>query len=92
MNYTAKKPEDILPDNQDYFTDTNGNTIRKGTVAAAIANARIIESDKSSIVEKEAALAAIKDLAPILVNFGFNQFINWKNPLIQKVFDQSVKE
>lgn len=88
MNYRTKRPEDILPDEQDYFTDQNGNTIRKGTVAAAIANAGIVESNESSGEEKEAALLVIRELAPTLKNFGFNQFLSWKNPQIQKIFDE----
>ena len=87
MNYTAKKPEDILADNQN-FVIRNGQTIRKGTMAAAIANAEIFESPEASEEQKLAALDAIQDLAQSLINFGFNRFLSWKNPKIQQIMDK----
>ena len=81
------KPEDMISDEQSYF-EKNGKSIRKGTMAAALANAEIIESQHSSNEEKKTAFNALKELAPILIAFGLTRFLTWKNPTIQKIFDE----
>lgn len=81
----AFKPENMISDEQSYF-EKNGKTIRKGTMAAALANAEIIESQHSSDAEKQKAFNALEELAPILIAFGLTKFLTWKNPQIQKIF------
>ena len=80
------KPEDMISDKDNYFT-ANGKTIRKGTRAAALANAEIFESNTSSDKEKKDAFDTIKELAPTLIAFGLTKFLTWKNVEIQKIFD-----
>ena len=81
-------PEDILPDDKNYV-EKNGKIIRKGSMAAALANAKIFESPSATPQEKEAALQALTQLAPTLVAFELTHFLQWKNPIIQKIFDQA---
>lgn len=83
MSYT---PEDMIPDDKSHV-EISGKTIRKGTMAAALANAEIIESPDSTSQEKCDALNAIKELVPALKAFGLVRFLTWKNPEIQAIFD-----
>jgi len=80
------KPEDILSDDKN-TTERNGLTLRKGTVAAALANVEIIESHSATKTEKAGAIAVIKELAPALIALGLSKHLNWKNPVIQKIMD-----
>ena len=83
MSYT---PERMLPDDRNFF-EANGKTIRKGTIAAVLANAAVIESDTATQAEKMEALEMLKTLAPTLTAFGLTTFLQWKNPRIQAIFD-----
>ena len=85
------KPEDILPDDKSYV-EKDGQTIRKGSVAAALANAKIVESETASKEDKQAALDNLKELAPTLINFELMDFLQLKNPQIQQIFDQAAAE
>ena len=87
MPHSSKRPEDMIPDDKSHF-EVSGQTIRKGTVAAALANAEIIESIDVTAAEKQAAMDTIKELAPVLKAFGLMKFLTWKNPKIQAIFDQ----
>jgi hypothetical protein len=87
----AIKPEDVLPDGVD-STIINGVTVRKGSVAAVLANLKLLDSPGIKEEEKEAALAAIKSLAPALVAGGFKQYLTFNNPIIQKMIDDAAKE
>lgn len=86
MPYQAKRPEDILPDNTN-FVERNGMRIRKGTIAAALANADILQADDASAEEKQRALEAIKLLLPSLKAMRLMKHMTWKNPDIQKLFE-----
>ena len=86
MSYKAVKPEDMIADDKSHF-EKGGKTIRKGTMAAALANAEIIESVDATAEEKQKAMETIKELAPILKAFGLTKFLTWKNPKIQAIFD-----
>ncbi|API86520.1 hypothetical protein [Francisella uliginis] len=76
-NYAT--PEKMLKDGIDGDT-FNGVFIRKGTIAAAIKNAQILENPKSSKQDKEKALEYLKDAIPKLNKaFGMNKVLSWKN-------------
>jgi len=81
------KPEDILPDDKN-FAELNGITVRKGTVAASLANAEILESTTATEKEKTEALECIKKLIPALVALGLTKHLHWKNPIIQTMIDE----
>lgn len=86
----AIRPEDVLPDNINTI-DIGGQTLRKGTVAAALRNVEIIESRDTSPAEKQSALNMIKELAPSLILLGLHKHLTWKNPKIQKIIDDCLK-
>ena len=83
------QPEDILPNNKNHV-EINGKVIRKGTMGAALANAKIIESAQATPKEKQAAFNVLKTLAPSLIDFELTKFLQWKNPKIQCIFDQAT--
>lgn len=88
MTYNAKNPEDLIPDDKDHV-EMGGEIIRKGTMAAALANAEIIEALDATEAEKLAAMNALRKLVPILKTFGLTKFLTWKNPKIQSIFDEA---
>ena len=83
---SAKRPQDMLSDKQNYF-EKGGQKIRKGTMAAALANAEILQSPSATKHEKLKAKEALKELVPVLKAFGLTKFLVWKNPEIQKLFE-----
>ena len=85
------KPEDILPD-EESVKIIDGVKVRKGTIGAALANAKILASATSTAIEKEAVLSIINELAPALVVLGVWEHIQWKNPEIQKIVEETAKE
>jgi hypothetical protein len=87
----AIKPEDVLPDDVN-STIVNGVNVRKGSVAAVLANLKLLDSLDIKEDEKEAALGAIKSLAPALVAVGFKKYLTFNNPDIQKIVDEVAEE
>ncbi len=83
------RPEDILPEGVD-TVESRGVTVRKGTVAAYIANISVLEKD-SSAEEKENALAVMKELAPSIIAMGLHDFVTFKNPQAEKILNESAK-
>jgi hypothetical protein len=90
MAYDAKRPEDVIPDDKSYF-EKDGKVIRKGTMAAALANAAIVESADASEAEKQQAMLLLKELAPSLAAIGLTHFLTWKNPQIQELFTKAAE-
>jgi hypothetical protein len=84
------RPEDVLPDNKDTI-EIDGQTLRKGTIAAALKNVEVLESKDTSRAEKQSALKTIKELAPSLVLLGLHKHLTWKNPEIQKIIEDCLK-
>jgi hypothetical protein len=87
---SSVKPEDILPDGED-FVEIQNQKLRKGTVAAILANANILEDLGTTEDEKEQALKAIRSLVPALIALQMHQHVIWKNPLIQTIIDEEIK-
>lgn len=86
----AIKPEDILKDGQDSAI-FHGIDTRKGTIKAAIENAKIIESKNTSTQEKEEARKTFKELVPYLVALELHEHMQWKNQEFQKMIDDYLK-
>lgn len=84
------KPEDILPDDVD-FVEIQNQKLRKGTVAAVLANAQILSDPTTAESNKGEALELIKSLAPSLIRLGMHHHVVWKNPTIQKIIDDAVR-
>ncbi|KTD50521.1 hypothetical protein Lrub_0145 [Legionella rubrilucens] len=85
----VQRPEDILPDAENYACYNNIN-VRKGTVAAVLRNAEILDNPLSSEADKQEALAIITELAPGLVALGVHEHLIFKNPDIQQKVDQAA--
>jgi len=81
------RAEDILPDDVNSKL-INGVVARKGSMGASVANARILAAPESTVQEKEAAKEMLKSLAPALVAIGVHEHLTWKNPDIQKIFNE----
>ncbi|WP_150467693.1 hypothetical protein [Francisella sp. SYW-9] len=76
-NYVT--PEQLIKDEEDGAV-FNEVFIRKGTIAAAIKNAQILEDANSSEHDKEKALEYLKDAIPRLNRaFGMDKVLVWKN-------------
>lgn len=86
-NITFVRPEDILPDGVD-STVMNGQAVRKGTVAAFIANIDILEDTKTSAEQKQSAMQILRELAPAVRTVGLHKHVTFKNPLIEQLFEQ----
>lgn len=59
------KAEQILPDNQN-FIERDGVIVRKGSVAAFIANALILEDPDTTADERAQAARDLRELLPAL--------------------------
>lgn len=84
------RPEDILADGVD-TVESRGVMVRKGTVAAFMANIAVLEGE-SSEEEQGKALAIMKELAPSIIAMGLNDFVVFKNPQAAKVIYEASKE
>lgn len=82
MQKTTLSAENLYPDNVD-VAQYKGMSVRKGTMAAIIANIDILEASDSSAVEKSLALEQIKKYAPAVIATGLYEKVTWKNQLVQ---------
>lgn len=85
------KPSDILSEDQNY-TIVKGLKLRKGTIAAALKNADIIEDPISNEEQIKAAYESIKEAAPGLVVLGLHTHVAWKNPKIQAIIEETASQ
>lgn len=91
LNSEFKKPytsEDILGEGQDSII-IDGVSLRKGTIAAALKNADIIDDKNSSEEEIQAAYDSFKNNAENLILIGLHKHLVWKNEKIQKIIDDA---
>lgn len=80
------KPEDILAEDQNYL-EKDGLKLRKGSVAAFLANIKIVEDRSASEPQKQQAWAALQELVPTLKALGIPEFVVFKNSKVQALFD-----
>jgi hypothetical protein len=72
-------PQEVLPDALD-SVDMNGTTVRKGSVGAFVANARLLHDATSSPAAREGARAQIVALVPALEALGIFDFFIIRDP------------
>lgn len=87
------RPEDILPDGVD-STTINGKTVRKGTIAAFLANTDILENLNSTEQQKHEAINTMKELALSVIAIGLHKHVIFKNPSVEQILveaETSVK-
>lgn len=77
------RPEDILPDGNDTAI-IRGVTVRKGTVAAFLANCDLLENVTAE-EQKEVLINALRNLAPQIVASGLHKLAVFKNPVVEQV-------
>ncbi|MED7789424.1 hypothetical protein [Francisella sp. 19X1-34] len=72
-------PEQVIKDEEDGAV-INGVFIRKGTMAAAIKNAHILDDPEAGEYDKKKALEYLKDIIPKLnKSCGMDKVLSWKN-------------
>ncbi|KTD72692.1 hypothetical protein [Legionella tucsonensis] len=82
--YSSIRPEDILPEGVD-CTSINGKIVRKGTIAAFLANVAIFEKQDSTKKQKQEAMRAMQELAPGVIAIGLHQHVVFKNSEIEQI-------
>ena len=80
----AIRPEDVIPDGADH-ANFSGIALRKGSVAAFLANIDLLEDINSTAEQKADALAAMNELAPTLVAVGLHRHVTFKNADAERV-------
>lgn len=83
-------PSDIIPDGAD-FTQINGVQVRKGTVAAFLANINLVENPHASAEDKKQALHTIQELAPAVIATGLQNHVTFKNSQVEEILQQAKK-
>ena len=88
MTKGPTRPEDVLPDGDDFAT-VKGVRVRKGTIAAAMRNMAIVESGSAD--EKAAALATIRELAPGLAALDVHRFFQCRIPKVEAILAEAAE-
>jgi hypothetical protein len=89
-NNNSVRPENILPDGVDN-TAINGIVVRKGTIAAFLANTDILENPNASEKQKQEAINAMKELAPAVITIGLHKHVIFKNPEVEQILVNAEK-
>jgi hypothetical protein len=76
------RADDVLPDHADQG-DFNGVTIRKGTIAAFLANATVWSDPTSSTAQREMAQAHIAEALPALRAVGLFEVLEVRDPALR---------
>ncbi|MEE4417779.1 hypothetical protein [Streptomyces bugieae] len=80
----AVRPEDVLPEGID-STAINGRTVRKGSVAAFVANAIRLDELVEGTPEHEALVTQMRELAPALRTIGLLDVFHPRSPLVEEI-------
>jgi hypothetical protein len=83
-NNNSVRPEDVLPDGVD-TTAINGKMVRKGTIAAFLANADILENQHATEQQRREALNMMKELAPAVIAIGLHKHVIFKNSQVEQI-------
>jgi len=83
------KPSDILPDDVN-SVERQGRIFRKGSVAAFVANVKLLESEMTPPDERQAATRDLLELAPALRDLGIFEVFSIRSPKIQKLVDDTL--
>jgi hypothetical protein len=88
-NNNSVRPEDVLPDGVN-TTAINGKTVRKGTIAAFLANTDILENLYTTEQQKQEALNMMKELAPAVIAIGLHKHVIFKNSQVEQILVDAV--
>ncbi|WP_041862954.1 hypothetical protein [Bordetella petrii] len=78
--------EDILPGRQDW-ADLNGMPVRKGTVAAFLANARAWADPQADASARDAALRDMRAALPALRALGLFEVLTVRDPALRTLLE-----
>jgi hypothetical protein len=82
------KPEDIIPDDQN-TVDASGLTVRKGSVAAFVANALVFSDPNSSPTQRQEAKADMIALVPALAAVKLFEVFSVRDPEIAALVENA---
>ncbi|HEY9102792.1 hypothetical protein [Chitinimonas sp.] len=83
------KAEHILPDQQN-TVELAGITVRKGSVGAFLANARLLASDGATPAQRAEALADLQSLVPALAALGLFEHFALRDPALAQVVEAEL--
>ncbi len=83
------RAQDVLPDHVNEV-EVGGVTVRKGSVGAFLANARVLEDPDTAGDARAAALRDIETLVPALRALGLFDVLEVRNPQLRALVAQSV--
>jgi hypothetical protein len=78
------RPEDILPDGVD-STFINGKMVRKGTIAAFLANVDLLEKENATEQQRREAINIMKELATAVISIGLHKHVVFKNNQVEQI-------
>ncbi|MDI9933304.1 hypothetical protein QM588_23055 [Rhodococcus sp. IEGM 1354] len=90
MTSHSVRPEDVLPDGAERAT-FDGHPIRKGTVAAFIANAQALRDVEPGTAAHDELIATLKELAPQLAAIGVFEVFEPRDPQIAHLVDAATQ-
>ena len=85
----AVRPEDVLPDDVSRRV-MNGVAVRKGSVAAFVANVKALEALESTTPEYAEVAAQLQALAPAAAAVGLFDVFELRSAEIAKLVDAAV--
>lgn len=85
----AVRPEDVLPEGVD-STAINGLTVRKGSVAAFVANALRLDDLTEGTPEYAALVAQMRELAPALRTIGLLDVFRPRSPAVESILAEAA--
>lgn len=88
ISNTTIRPEDVLPNGED-FASINGKHVRKGTIAAFLANADVLEDKSANEQQKEEAICFLKTLAPDVIAIGLHKHVVFKNSCVEAILAEA---
>lgn len=80
------RPQDLLPDHQDHV-QRNGVTVRKGSVGAFLANARLLQDPAASQAARTNAERDLRALMPGLRALGLFEVLVPRDPGLWQLVD-----
>ncbi|ASU85587.1 hypothetical protein CDO52_24775 [Nocardiopsis gilva YIM 90087] len=82
------RPEEILPDGDDH-TVLDGLTVRKGTVAAFVANVKALDGVEEGSAEWKMLADRIRELVPGVRAVGLFDVLTPKSPQLRNIIDEA---
>ena len=74
--------KDVLPDGQDFFVK-DGVTLRKGSVAAFVGNAQVLQNPDASAQARQDAQRDLVSLIPVLEALGLFDVFELRSPALR---------